>query len=35
LATKYLTQILRTQCLFDIQIVKEQKTIHAGLFWWR
>jgi len=25
LATKYLTQILRTQCLFDIQIVKERK----------
>jgi hypothetical protein len=24
LATKYLTQILRTQCQFDIQIVKEQ-----------
>jgi hypothetical protein len=24
LATKYLTQILRTQFFFDIQIVKEQ-----------
>ena len=33
LATKYLTQILRTHFFkFDIQIVKEQKTIDAVLF---